>query len=328
MIQIKADNEFIDIKDQWSELDSDEFVRVVTWTTKFFSEPKPNLLDFRLGLLSILTGYHRSKKKFNHDDREQINCNLIILANMLKFPVKPFYPDPDQLDVFPAEVQEKLLTEFPHEVDSPNHSRILEMITYYPVPNLHLNKNLLPEIGTLHGPLFSIDENNLADTDMSAREYVDASNFYRLYSETRTKDYLDRLVAVLYRSDRELYKPANSGKTPKEISEMHPDYKNAVFYIFQFIQDYIMHRSSYRILFGGGELKNNKLTLGMDGVIYNLSKAGYGNTVEIGDLSLNDFFNLMIKQMIDEVATLRAAGWNDGKISRETKIEIEIIAQL
>ena len=328
MIKIKANNEDVEIKDQWSELDPDEFVQVIGWTTKFFNEKNPNIIDFRLGLFSILSGYSRGKKRFQSDDQDQINSNLLILANMLKFPIRPYYPEPVQLDVFPTDIRERLLIEFPHEVDDPRFTKIMELIKYYPIPNLRIERNLLPEINSLKGPVFTIDENGLADTDMSAREYVDASQFYRYYSETRTPDYLDRLVDILYRPSRELYKPSNHLVLSDEVKEIHPDQKAAVFFIFQYIQDYIMQRSEYSMLFGNGELRNNKINLGMNSVIYNLSKAGYGNTVEIGDLSLNDFFNLMIKQMQDEVGSLRAAGWNDGKIARETKINIEIITRL
>lgn len=328
MIAIKANGDNIDIKNKWSELDPNEFVRVVAWMSKFFMDIKPNLIDFRLGLLSILTGYSRSTKRIQSDDQDQINSNLILLANMLKFPVRPYYPDPDQLDVFPEDIRSELEELFPHEIDSPKLSRVLDLVTYYPIPNLSIGRNLLPKIGELIGPSFTIDENNIADSDISAREYVDASEFFRLYSETRSSKYLDNLVHVLYRPSREKYKPSNSQDLPSEISHIDSDTKQAVFFIFQYIQDYIMHRSSYRILFGGGDLKSNKISLGMNGQIYSLSKSGYGSTVEIGDLSLNDFFNLMLKQMIDEVATLRGAGWDDGKISRETKIDIQIITIL
>ena len=176
MIKIKANNEDIDIKNKWSELDPDEFVQVVSWVTKFFLERKPNLIDFRLGLLSILTGYSRSKKRFGVDDKDQINSNLLILASMIKFPIMPCYPEPEQLDVFPQDLQEELKNSFPHEVVRPEFDRMLDMINYYPIPNLNIEKNLLPEIDSLKGPMFTIDENNIANTDMSAREYVEASN--------------------------------------------------------------------------------------------------------------------------------------------------------
>ena len=128
---------------------------------------------------------------------------------LLTFPLKPYYHNPEILEVLSPELREKLQTTLPVDITNPDEIQQLETIAgllqWEPVINLTMNKNPIPKINGMQGPVFDIDENGIVTTDIIAAEYVDAYEFFNLYRNTKAQKYLNCFISALYRQNRKEY---------------------------------------------------------------------------------------------------------------------------
>ena len=335
MIEIKHKKKVIQIPDRWEELTPDQYLSVANLLFVFF-ENKSNLYDLKIELLKKLTNYKRSKKKFSIEDQETINDNLWLLADQLHFPVKPVYKNPELLEVLDPRLQEKLNERFPFEIYDPEFLPELEMVMYKldysPVINFNMKKNLLPAFEynyiTYQGPVFNIDSNMIVETDMITLEFIDAYTYFRLFVKNNDIKYLRNMVSVLYRTDRKTYSTFETQKRADNLMGIDPGVLKAVFLFFENVKEYLVHLSPYRLIFSGTETDNKKITLGISDTIYGLCKAGYGSKDEISNMGLSDYLNLLMKQIIDAVHTLRDMKKKDHEIADKLKLPIDIIIQI
>lgn len=335
MITVVARNKTINIPDSWEELAPVQYVATVELLFELI-EGRLSILEFRLRLLKELTGYKRSKKRYDAETIEQINSNLFVLSERLNFPLKPVYHNPELLDVVSEELKKILLNNFIFDIPQvtvyeDELAMIRSRLNYSVAIHLNMRKNPLPSVETydaiLHGPVFNIDKNGLVDTDIVAQEYVDAMGFYILYQKTKKEDFLDRLVASLYRPEREKYDSFQCQQRLIYIQCLDINTRKGILLFFQNIQEYFLNHPVYGILFQGKEDKN-VISLGMENTIYNLSKEGYGTKNEISRLRLDDYLGMLLKMLIDSVKNLRALDKNNQEIASQLHLQIETVMQI
>jgi hypothetical protein len=343
MIELNTPTGLVKIHDQWSELTQAEYVGVCGVIAQI-QAGELSFFDARLKLLEVLTGYKRSKKRYSADDQQQINDNLSILAGMIRFVFKPEYTNTEILDVLTPDLRTLLHSQFPFEISDSQHVQQLktvgELLKYRIAINLDVQRNYIPELtyptGTFYGPLWQVDENNILTTDILADEYIDALDYYKLYHQTQNPIYLQGLAAALYRPNRKKYDSVevqkNAYQTPSQ-----PEVLLGIYYFFQGIQEYLVNKSAWHILFAKANsptpdsyrgTANSKISLGMVEHLYSLSKEGYGSREQLGLLNLKDMLNLMFKQLQDTVGTLRSYKLKDYQIAQKLQLSIEIIQQL
>jgi hypothetical protein len=334
MITIKGTPGFkVTIPDSWDELNRDQYVAVAGCLLRLV-EGKTDLIDFRLNLLQSLTGYERSRKRFTARDQEQINENLFMLAERLRFPIRPRYENQEVLEVLSESLRQKLKTHFPFEIFDVEFAGELQMVErllkYSAAINFTMHRNPLTMIKlggiVLYGPYLNIDANNLATTDLMAGEFVDAYEYYSLYQQTLQAEYLDRLCLTLYRTDRKIYDSVQVASANE--SGMSRNIKYGVFLFFQNLMEYLVNSPAYAMLFNRKTDKGGEISIGMVGTIFSLSQEGYGSKEEISGWNLADYLNAMLKQLIDAVKQMRGFNKTDTEIAKEFGLPIETIRKI
>jgi len=335
MITLKHKSKTINIPDRWEELTPEQYLAVVA-IIEDISSGNLGFFDAKLKIMQMLTGYKRSRKHYTDEEIEIINNNLVILAEKMRFIFRPEYTDPEMLEVFSVELRDELENKFPFEIFNPEMREQLAMLgnrlKYTISLKLDMRKNPIPIISyqrnKYKGPMWEIDKNNLMATDILAGEYIDALSYYRIYHQTHDEKYLYGLMAVLYRSDRSVYETLGAVARMAFFTGKMEKYKKGAFYFFQSIQEYLMQRSPYRLLYGVAPSDGGKISLGMVDSLYSLSKEGYGSTSEVAAVNLIDFLNLRMKQLIDAVKTMRASKKKVHEIADALQLPIETIQQI
>lgn len=340
MINIKSKNREVNIPDTWEELSPGQFVKTVTLIHDLFAG-KFDLIDFRLKLLAVVSGYKRSRRyvKYSDEQKEIIDSNVHALADLLRFPLKPWYPEPDVLDILSKDCRNLLQEVFPFEIYNPDMLAEIEMLgnmlKYSYAVNYNLKENPLPYIDInnkrLTGPRFNIDENNLAETDIMAQEFVDAVEYYTLYNKSKNEAYINKLVSVLYRENRYCYDPVKVAERARLMEKTNTETKKAVVFVFQNILEYLNITQPYTYLFSKEKVspdEKRRDVLGIANTIYSLSKEGFGDVEKIGRMNLAYYLNLRIKQLQDTIQSLRAMEKNNNEIAKTLELPIETVIAL
>jgi hypothetical protein len=330
MISVKANNRTVEIPSFWEELTAGQYIATVDLLQKLMEKQMP-LMDFRLKLLQVLAGYQPSRRYNTH--RERINENLYLVSELIQFPLKPVYENPDILSVLSPELQALLEFHFPHDITDPKWEGELRMIRgrirYAASVNFSMKSNPLPFFEYHHtkflGPAFNIDSLGIVETDLKAMEYIDASEYYQLFQKTRMRRYLDRLVSTIYRVDRERYKTFECQQKAVLLAAMDESVKHAVLFFFQNIQEFLANHPVYKYLFQKVESNSGKISLGMVTTVYNLSKEGYGTKQQVSEMGLEDYLNMLLKTIMDSIRSLKAQKKPDHDIASELNIPSELI---
>lgn len=343
MIKLTANKDVFELKNQWDELSPEQAVKAIALYLKF--EAREIDFDvFRLELFRMLTGYKRSRKiyrrirewfgaKYNADD---INSRIMILANMLTFVVKPRYAAKslELIQVLSADLQGELETRFPFEICKTQWLAELDMISdqlvYKADINIDFGRNLMPTIElddtTYKGPLFSVDENKIAITDIKVNEFVDAFDTFNIWNATENEKHLDEFIAILYRQDRAVYDLVGCQLSATRFASLDKATKMTVVYFFLYVKNFIFSHPYYTLLLSG---KNDqKMSTGWDAVIQQLSGAGYGSKDDIRQWDIIAFFNAQFNGLKKSVGDMRQMGYDDAKIANKMDLSLETVLKL
>lgn len=327
----------IQLPDCWEDLTPAQVSETLRYSFDYLGG-KFDLYTYRFMLLQLYTGYERSKTKFTADEAETINSNLFFLASKLRFTLRPVYKNGQYLKVLTPELQQKLQTVFPFELTEPNELAQIEMVysklEFYPALNLNFKANPLPVIKTgktnLQGAVFSIDKHGDVHTNISAAMFCDAYDYYSYYNKLNEPEYLNYLVAILYRPAGYNYSMFGARlRASDQIKNVDPISKRVVYSWFQGIMEWLFAHPVYGMLFsGGGNTGSQKINMGMSEILFSLSKEGYGSPTELENEDVMKFLARQIKRLKDMVAELRGMELNAAKIAEKTKLPIETINAL
>lgn len=327
MITVETD---ILIPEHWHELSPSQAIETLNLLEGFFKK-EYNLADFRLKLLKTLSGYKPDKKKYKPEEFEQITFNLFILSEMLTFPLKPYYHNPELLEVLSDDLQEKLKHTLPVDItdykEKSELNKIISMLKWEPVINLNFRKNIVPEINDIIGPVFDIDEYGVVTTDLIAAEYIDAYDFFNLYRKTRSEKYLNCFVSALYRKDRSKYSTYETQQNASRFLTVPMAVKNAVYVWFQSFLDYLYERSDYTWLFNRSK-EDGGVNLGLANTINQLAAGGYGSKKEVELYSIVDYFDLQKKELVDAVRNMKNMDMKINQIEEKTGLSAHVIIQI
>jgi len=328
MIKIETN---IHIPDRWDELTQPQAIETVLLLEGYF-KGEYNLTEFRLKLLKKLTGYHPDKKKYNPEAWDQITFNLFTLSELLTFPLKPLYHNPELLEVLPEALQTKLQTTLPCDISDPNELQQMQTITsllkWEAQINLHICKNIMPDINGIPGTVFDIDEHGVVTTDMIAAEYVDAYEFFNLYRQTRAVKYLDAFISSLYRRNRGCYSTYLTQKNAALFTNVPVHVKNVAYLWFQSFLEYLYERSQFTWLFNRTKSTEESFSMGMGASIYQLASAGYGTKTEVELYPLQDYLSIQLKELTDAIKSMKDMDMKMNEIEKKTGLSADIIAQI
>jgi hypothetical protein len=298
---------------EWEELNPEQYLMLVRL-----------LLEFMNGKLSpqeVRIAYFLNIAKINprmilKRNRERFHENIYRITRTLNFMFKYQYPEGSLSEVSP-ELQAQLEKILPSDLPETPEIRYVKKLKRITHPDFVFSKNLVPEIKVngkkYKGYIFEL-KGEIFHTTLTAEQYVNANLLYGKYIELRDIVYLDMMAATLYCPDRN-----DCIEFAKTLEKTDIATKQAVFICFQAIQTFLATRTKYAILWNRKPTKeNNKFSLGLSDSIYSLSSAGYGSLNEVEKMDIISFFDLMLKNIIDSVKTLKDMGLKKSEIVEKT----------
>ena len=256
----------------------------------------------RIKMLIEYTGYKPSwvkliKESFqkNSEEREIINFNLLKLSEELTFAFT---------------VEENQIT--------PNH-----VFKKNPVSFIKIGRKKYT------GRRFEIDITSR--TNITAREFSDCFDALSAMKQTtsdRDRDILiNQICATLFPLTDNYNVNIISGHHLK-MQYLRPELKFGIVFWFTGIVKYYTEHPVYGLLFSGSKQSNDldgKIRLGMNEIVLNLKKEGYGDSET---MNLNDYFDAQIKLLKDMINRAIADGMNPGEIAAKTGIPATTIYKL
>lgn len=292
MIKINnhKDEYIISIPDSWKELSPSEYVKVCG-LLKNMVDTHQDIDKFRIELALMLMNFESKGWPMQEDRQETILENIYRISEKLMFPLQPVKDKANLYDI-----------------------------------NLGFGCNLMPQISIdktiLYGPEFLIGDLGIPITDMRAEEFCDAYEYYAAGA-------INEMICALYRPDRSRYHNFDNQKNIEAVRLLDASTRQAAVYFFQYVLAYFHDSPFYNIIFQNDDKSTpGKLSFGLGGSIYNLSKSGYGSKEEVARLSVTEFFDLLVKQIIDSVNEWKAIEKDPGEIAKKTGIPLRVITKI
>lgn len=283
----------LELPDHWEDLTREEFLFTVEVLMRLFAGSiTPDAA--RLEMLLHYTSYRPSRKNADPEERENINFNLLKLSGLLDF-------------AFTIE----------ENVIQPQFRFVRN-----PLPKLRL------EGASYRGKIFNITVS--AQTDITAREFVDASDLVSAFYTTEREDLkgecLNQLCAILYPAVKNHRENLVSGH-PERMRKAGMREKTAVLFWFSGIIRYYMTNSVYKVLFAGGKQMEEewKIRIGAGETALYLKKEGYGDPET---MNLNEYFDAQVKALKDSLSHAIVEGVKIERIEEKTGIPAELIRRL
>ncbi len=316
----------INIPSEWDELNTTQYIAVIKVLQESFSG-EIDIESVRYKILKAITGYVPSKKKLKLEIIEEINSNLKIIYDKIRFPFCYEYAEVENYIALGMEARLFLHKYLPTECYCPKLSR--EIQSALPLTpsikfDIRWRKNPLPEFvwcgKKYYGPKINIDTFGILDTDITAGTWVDAQSYYNLFLETKDENFLLNLAALFY---------FDKNKQPVQSA---PKWVILTCYLLMYnLLDYLVKRSAYSVLFNRRHTSDgdkDKISLGAQATIYDLVKAGYGTNEEIRSESLVEFLNMQIDKLKTLIAECRGLKMKDSDIHLKFNIPYEAIKNL
>lgn len=280
----------IEIPDRWGELSPAQFPSVCM-LMKELSEGAIDIERFRIQLALYLMNFESKGWPYQEEKQQLVLENIYRISEKIMFPLLPIKDKPNLYDL-----------------------------------NLNFGANLMPQISIdktiLYGPEFVIGDLGIPITDLRAEEFCDAYEYYAAGA-------VNEMICALYRPERGYYNNFDNQKNIKAISAIESGKKQAVIYFFQYVMGYFHNSPFYSIVFEHNDKTTpGKLSFGLGGSIYNLAKSGYGSKEEVARLSVTEFFDLLVKQIIDTVNEWKSIEKDPGAIAEKTGIPIKVITKI
>lgn len=170
-------------------------------------------------------------------------------------------------------------------------------------------------------------------TNITAQEFSDCFDLYSGYlqlapdaMQQKLQDSLvDKIIAILYPAFEDHNKNLVSGHV-EFIAHLDPAIKFGILYWFSGIVDFYITHPDYSILFKSNKEESSnedKVTLGMGGVVLMLGKKGYSL-----DCNINSFFDAQLQVLQDQLNEALGKGVTKEQLSQQTGISITDINRL
>ena len=155
------------------------------------------------------------------------------------------------------------------------------------------------------------------NTDLPAGDFIDATTLHDQYMKSGSEEILNQMVSLLY-------------KLPEGVAASIPaGTRAAILFNFRAILLFLTHQTQYGILWKAGKTnQDEKISIGFVDSLYSLAKAGYGDTTRLKTISVVEFLDLLLKEVIDTVKTLKDAKMDLTKIAEVTKLSLNQIQSI
>jgi hypothetical protein len=308
---------------RWEELSPEQYLMLVLLMLEFM-QGKLSAQEVRLAY--FLNVSNVNPKAITKRNRERFNENIFRITRTLNFMFRYEYLAGALDEITPA-LREALAKALPGDLPDHVELQYVKKLKRQILPDFIFAKNLLPEIkiaGEKYpGYIFELHD-EIIHTTLTAEQYVNTNLLYGKYLDTRNPSYLDTLVATLY-----CPKETDVITFADTAAKLDNAAKQAVFICFQAIQTFLATRTKYAMLWNRKPAgKNDKFSLGLSDSIYSLSSAGYGSLGEVSQMPLTAFFDLLLKNIIDAVKSLRDMKLKKDEIAEKTGLSLSQINKI
>lgn len=321
--QMKLDNllhKKIKFPSSWEELSPIQFISIIDLVNQFTEKNMP-LTEFQLRAYLLLTGT---------DDRQLLKQNYAfmeknIFCNMKKmnFLYKIIYKD-ERYKLLSDEMKKKLEKVMPEDINEPESRiacRFIKIITI----DLCFARQLLPSIYVgmrqMRGYTFCLSD-GLVKTSITAGQYIDAVAALQQYIDTHDDTYITLLVAILYSNP---YSADIVADRVAKFTRVPEIVKIGVMSNFQAILTWLTTKTKYKILFSSTSDASNKKKTSpcMNSILYSLVEQGYGDLKDVDNIGLLQFFDLMLKNLVQAAKDMHASKMKMADIADNLHLSIE-----
>ena len=307
------------IQDQWEDLTPDQFIHLVDLLTSFTNGDLTTDMVrtlFFLKVAGIKPRRIRSKEK-----EELYSENVFRISRRLNFMFRVVYENEKAIQSMNPEVRHELLRWLPEEIEGDiPELRIARKLKKHIEIDCIFAKNLVPEIRMRRAiyPGFRMNRiGEVLNTDLPAGDFIDATTLHDQYMKSGSEEILNQMVSLLY-------------KLPEGVAASIPaGTRAAILFNFRAILLFLTHQTQYGILWKAGKTnQDEKISIGFVDSLYSLAKAGYGDTTRLKTISVVEFLDLLLKEVIDTVKTLKDAKMDLTKIAEVTKLSLNQIQSI
>lgn len=317
------------MKNSWYELTSKEFITAASLLRQF-QRRELNFFEVRIHLVLLLLGLDIRRMKIRGNE-DQFNENIYHLTQEIDFFFRIEYEDKKAFSLLSPEVRKLITRKFPEDLPQDPEIRAALKLKRYVRLNVEFGKNIIPDlrIGRRCFPGYSFTvTDGIAQTSLTALQFSEAQKIVTQYGQNESTQLLSLLCGILYQVG---YREEIAVDLAKQFYPIEHSVKEAILLNFLAVTNFIVYQTKYSILFdrpGKKAKKEQKYSLGLADNMYMLSKRGYGDSAQMENAGLFKFFDLLIKELSDQVAELKAAKKKLGEIAEALNLTIEQVNDL
>lgn len=252
---------------------------------------------------------------------EQI-ANLVAISEQLTFLFQINYPDNNAvLDGMDSETYELCRRVDPFRLHLPI-ARVLRRLDYQYVVDLCFCAQLIPAVRvkehTYQG--YTVEKGyGMLTCSLTALQYIEARELIE-----RGEKSLPLMAAILYYPSPQ-YDSERAHALAHEFENLPPQLLTAISFNFQAFNNYLFSKTHFSLLSKFKPRPDHPITTDASDALYDLSKEGLGDALQIEQMNVLTYFKVLRKKTIDAVRDMKGFGWDKTKISNEVGLPISVI---
>ena len=164
-------------------------------------------------------------------------------------------------------------------------------------------------------------EFNTLTCSLKALQYIEARQLLDLGEES-----LPLLAAILYYPGE--YSSEGAQKLARDFRRLPKNQLNAIALNFLAVNNFIFTRTPFSLLTKFVADKSKPITIDASDALYDLSKDGLGNVLQVERMNVITYLRVLRKKTIEGVKGLKASGMDVVKISNEVGLPLSIVKQI
>ena len=315
-IELVYKGEIYRIPNRWDGMTDRQYIRLVADLLRMAAGGL-SAGEVRINWLCDIMNWDR--RRFRTE--EQI-ANLVAISEQLTFLFQINYPDNNAvLDGMDSESYELCRRVDPFRLHLPI-ARVLRRLDYQYVVDLCFCAQLIPAVRvkehTYQG--YTVEKGyGMLTCSLTALQYIEARELIE-----RGEKSLPLMAAILYYPSPQ-YDSERAHALAHEFEILPPQLLTAISFNFQAFNNYLFSKTHFSLLSKFKPRPDHPITTDASDALYDLSKEGLGDALQIEQMNVLTYFKVLRKKTIDAVRDMKGFGWDKTKISNEVGLPISVI---
>lgn len=317
-IDIRVNGKDCQVPNSWEVLTTAHYLKLVNYLSRMeHGDLSP--AEVRIYFLCDLLGVdvHRLKN-------EQALENIVALSEQLTFIFRIVYPDDNAaLKDLSSEEYRMCQRIDPSRLSYPYAKDLMKLDYKYTV-DLCFCRQMMPVVFVDKKPYSGYEVNlefNTLTCSLKALQYIEARQLLDLGEES-----LPLLAAILYYPGE--YSSEGAQKLARDFRRLPKSQLNAIALNFLAVNNFIFTRTPFSLLTKFVADKSKPITIDASDALYDLSKDGLGNVLQVERMNVITYLRILRKKTIEGVKGLKASGMDVVKISNEVGLPLSIVKQI